>query len=173
MDPIDNPVLQAIRERRSIRRFTEEPVTREEVLAILEAGRWAPSGLNNQPWRFLVVFAQDPRQESLAAFTKYSRIVRTAQALVAVFLDTEKVYHTLKDHQSAGACIQNMLLAAHSLGLGAVWLGEILNQADEVLDLLELNSEAYAFVGLVALGRPADASASGRMALNDFLLERI
>ncbi|MCA1986382.1 MAG: nitroreductase family protein, partial [Desulfovibrio sp.] len=46
-----HPVLAALKARRSIRAFTAEPVTREEILTILEAGRWAPSGRNNGPWR--------------------------------------------------------------------------------------------------------------------------
>ena len=44
-----NPVLEALHERRSIRKYTDEPVSREDLTAILQAGRWAPSGLNNQP----------------------------------------------------------------------------------------------------------------------------
>ena len=60
-------VLDAIRQRRSIRRFAAQDLTDDEIEAVLEAGRWAPSGLNNQPWRFLVVRHGDPRVEALAA----------------------------------------------------------------------------------------------------------
>lgn len=87
--------MEAIKTRRSVRGFTNENVSDEVVGQILEAGRWAPSGLNNQAWRFIVV-----RNEET------------------------------KDVQSIGACIQNMLLAIHSTGLGGVWLGEILKNKE-------------------------------------------
>jgi len=166
-----NPVLRAIRERRSVRRFTEQLVTRDEVLHILEAGRWAPSGLNNQPWRFLVLLAGDARQEALTRHTKYAPIVRAAAALVCVFLEREAMYHEAKDHQAAGACIQNMLLAAHSLGLGGVWLGEILNQEPQVMKVLSLEPERFELQAVIALGRPVQPCVSERKGLSELLLE--
>jgi nitroreductase len=171
MDHTDNPVLRALAERRSVRKFTGEPVEPEEVRAMLEAGRWAPSGLNNQPWRFLALPAGDERVEKLAGCTRYGAIVRAAAVLVAVFLDRGAMYNELKDHQTAGACIQNMLLAAHAQGLGAVWLGEIVNQADQVLDVLSMDPVAYSFMALVAVGRPAHPGASSRHPLSHFMLE--
>ncbi len=166
-------LMQIIRERRSVRKFTGEPVTRDEVETILEAGRWAPSGLNNQPWKFLALFAGDARQEDLAGCTKYAPIVKNATSLVAVFLDMEKTYNTMKDHQAVGSAIQNMLLAAHGLGLGGVWLGEICNQADQVMQVLRLDGARYEFQALLAFGRPAASGASSRRPLNDFLLEEL
>ncbi len=167
----DNPVLQALRQRRSIRAYTDEPLPREAVLSILDAGRWAPSGMNNQPCRFLVVTAGDPRQAALAGCTKYSSIVLAARTLIAVFLDRGKMYNEMKDYQGAGACIQNMLLATHALGYGAVWLGEILNQGPEVFKVLNLDPERLCFMALLALGRPAGPGRSTRMELDQFLLE--
>ncbi len=166
-----NPVLKAIRERRSVRHFTGEPVTREEILEILEAGRWAPSGLNNQPWRFLVVTADDARQAGLARCTKYAPIVRAAGALLCVFLDRGAMYDEAKDHQSAGACIQNMLLAAHARGLGAVWLGEIINQSPQVMKTLGLDPARLELQAVIAVGRPVHPGASSRKALGELLLE--
>jgi len=171
MATTDNSVLAAIRERRSVRKYTGEPVSREECEAILEAGRWAPTGLNNQPQRFLAVRPGDPRVEALAGCTRYATIVRSAALLIAVFLDGSAVYHEMKDHQASGAVIQNMLLAAHAQGLGAVWLGEIVNQADQVLDVLSMDPVAYSFMALVAVGRPAHPGASSRHPLSHFMLE--
>lgn len=151
-------LFQALLGRRSVRKFTDQPVEIEDLRQILEAGRWAPSGLNNQPWRFLVVRAGDPRQETLAGLTKYAHIVRNAQALIAVFLHRPTMYHEGKDHQAAGACIQNMLLAIHGLGLGGVWLGEIINQEAQVLEALQLRPEEYRLMAVIALGHPAQPS---------------
>jgi nitroreductase len=66
----------------------------------------------------------------------------------------DAMYHELKDHQAIGSCLQNMLLAAHSLGLGVVWLGEILKNSDRVRDLLGL-SEDLELMAVLALGHPA------------------
>lgn len=152
-------VLEAIYGRRSVRRYTDEPVTREEVLEIIRAGSWAPSGLNNQPWRFAVV-RDGEKRKALAGLTKYRHIVEGAPVSIAVFCDRAAMYNDTKDHQSMGACLQNMLLAAHALGLGAVWLGEILKSADQVRELLELPKEME-LMAVVALGRPAEGPRAG------------
>ncbi|WP_243543907.1 nitroreductase family protein [Pseudodesulfovibrio tunisiensis] len=164
-------VLQAILERRSIRKYTDAPVSRENLLTILDAGRWAPSGLNNQPWRFLVILPDDPRRERLEACTRYAHIVRTAGALIAVLLERSAMYSPMKDHQGAGACVQNMLLAAHALGLGAVWLGQIINDQDAALSALSLSPDEYELQAVIALGHPATAGASSRKNLAELLLE--
>lgn len=139
--------------RRSVRDFTDEPVAREDVMEILKAGSWAPSGLNNQPWRFVVVRDREKRRE-LAQQTKYRRIIEGAPLAIVVFCDREAMYNEVKDYQGIGACLQNMLLAAHGLGLGAVWLGEILNRSKEVGTLLEL-PERLELMAVIAVGHPA------------------
>lgn len=142
----------AIRQRRSIRRFTREPVSDDLVEEILDAARWAPSGLNNQPWRFAVI--RDARvKERLASLTRYGSIIRSADVVIAVFFDTASGYDRTKDLQSIGACIQNMLLAIHESGLGGVWLGEILKSGSEVKSLLQA-PDAYEFMAAVAVGHP-------------------
>ncbi|BBD09960.1 nitroreductase family protein [Desulfovibrio ferrophilus] len=171
MSQNDHPILRCLFERRSVRKYTDEPIVREDILSILEAGRWAPSGLNNQPWRFMVISRGDERVESLAGCTKYGTIVRAAGALIGVFLDKEAMYSELKDHQTAGACIQNMMLAAHALGLGSVWLGEIVNQAPQVLDVLSLDPAAYECMAIIAVGHPAHPGASSRKPLSELMLE--
>jgi nitroreductase len=148
--------LECIRSRRSVREFTTEPVTPEQLRQIINAGCWAPSGLNNQPWRFAVVRSFDVRRQ-LAELTKYGRIVRGAPVCIAVFCDRDAMYHDVKDHQGMGACLQNMLLASHALGLGGVWLGEILIRAAEVNALLGL-PESLELMAVVALGHPQPAT---------------
>lgn len=145
-------ILEGIYTRRSVRDFTDDPVAREHVLEMLKAGSWAPSGLNNQPWRFVVVMDRKKRCE-LARLTRYSRILEEAPVAVAVFIDRTAMYHDVKDHQSMGACLENMLLAAHAMGLGAVWLGEILKNADAVRSALEL-PESLELMAVLAVGRP-------------------
>jgi nitroreductase len=168
-----NPVLEAIRMRRSIRRYTDEPLRKEVVLRILEAGQWAPSGLNNQAWRFLALRGDDPRADALSRCTKYTRIVKNATVLICLFLEKERMYDVKKDHQGAGACIQNMLLAAHSLGLGGVWLGEIINQSTQVMDIFGLDAEKLELQAVLAFGYPAEAGGADRLPLEKLLLEQL
>lgn len=169
---MSNPVLAALQERRSIRKYTDREVTREEITAMLEAGRWAPSGKNNQPFRFIAIRRNDPRIARLADCTIYSHIVHNAALMIGVFLDKNCLYHELKDHQSVGGCIQNIMLAAHSLGLGSVWLGQMMNNAEQVLDVLTLDTDKYEFITFIAIGEPAQEGTSSRKPLEDIMLEQ-
>ena len=146
-------LLEGIYTRRSRRNYTGQPVDREALLEIIRAGTWAPSGLNNQPWRFTTVTSPEVKGR-IAALTKYSRIVEEAPACIAVFIDREDMYHEVKDHQAMGACIQNMLLAAHALDLGAVWLGEILKNGEGVIEVLDL-PETLSLMAVVCVGHPS------------------
>ena len=165
-------VLEAIYKRRSIREFTGEEVSVSQLHEIVKAGIWAPSGLNNQPWRFVIVRKTEIK-EQLARQTHYGHIVREANALIAVFLSRDDMYDTVKDCQAAGACIQNILLAAEALGLGAVWLGQILKNKDEVNRILELN-ENFDLMAVVALGHPQHRNQkSHRKEFTTFLLKQL
>lgn len=167
-----SPVLEAIYKRRSIREFTEKEVTREQLYEIVKAGIWAPSGLNNQPWRFAII--KDPGiKEQVAEQTHYGHIVRNANALIAVYMSKEDMYDTVKDTQSAGACIQNILLAAEALDLGAVWLGQILKNKVEVNEILGLEDN-YDLMAVVALGYPSHREQkSRRKDISEVLLKEI
>jgi len=146
-------VLDAIRSRRSVREFTGDAVGEGLIQKILDAGRWTPSGLNNQPWKFKVLRGEE--KNALASCTKYGRIIEGASVCVTVYLDEQKSYDRTKDVQSIGACIQNMLLAAHNLGLGAVWLGEILNKREEAEKILSA-PESCELMAVIAVGHPLE-----------------
>lgn len=153
-------MLESIKTRRSVRRFLDRSIPDDLVEKVLEAGRWAPSGLNNQPWRFAVV--TDPGlKEGLSKLTRYSKIVQGAAVMIPVFLNNAESYHRIKDAQAIGACLQNMLLEAHSLGLGAVWLGEIIKSDREIRDLLGLGDELE-LMAVLAMGYPAETPATSR-----------
>lgn len=166
-------LLEGIYTRRSVRHYTDQPVTKHQLMEIVKAGTWAPSGLNNQPWRFVIVKNKTVLFD-LAQLTTYRHIIEKAQACIVVFADTKAMYHDVKDHQAIGACLQNMLLAAHALGLGAVWLGEILKNADEVRTLLELPEEMD-LMAVLAVGHPAENStkSSSRKEISEVLLKTI
>jgi nitroreductase len=120
----ENEVLQAIRNRRSVVRFTDAPVSDEQLETILEAGRWAPSYINSQPSEFIVV--RDPGMRAgLAEVLKRVTLAwhgfAQAPVLVAIAVDpTRDPSHSIED---GAAAVQNMALAAHSLGLASFWAG--------------------------------------------------
>lgn len=164
-------MLTLIKSRRSVRKFTGAPVSDDDLEKILEAGRWAPSGLNNQPWRFAIVRDCDLK-ESISKLTHYGRIVKAADLLIPVFLDKDKSYHRDKDCQGIGACLENMLLAVHSLGLGAVWLGEIIKSDKEIRGLLGLGDNLE-LMAVLAVGHPAETpKATSRRYLKDLIIFR-
>lgn len=148
-----NHTIEVIKSRRSIRNFLDRKVEDGITETILEAARWAPSGLNNQPWRFVVVTDRGIA-EKMADCTRYGQIIRHAPLLIAVFLDLDMMYDRTKDVQACGAAIQNILLAAHSMGLGAVWLGEILNCKTDVGNILDA-PESFELMAVIAIGYPA------------------
>ncbi len=167
---MENPVLEAIYKRRSIREFTDQTVDISLLHEIIKTGIWAPSGLNNQPWRFSII-QESQTIKNIAELTHYSHIVSAAQALIAVLLDTETMYDEVKDHQSAGACIQNMLLATEALGLGSVWLGQILKNKIKVNSLLAIDNK-YDLMAVLAIGHPLHHNQSStRKNINEFILQ--
>ncbi len=147
-------IFEIIKTRRSIRKFTDEPISDEMINKIIEAGMWAPSGMNNQPWKFAVI-KDNSLKEKISGLTHYSKIILSAHVLIAVFLDHSESYDRTKDTQAIGACIQNMLLSIHSVGLGAVWLGEILKNKEKVLEVVG-GSKDLELMAVIALGHPAD-----------------
>lgn len=160
-----------IKTRRSIRKFKPDQIPDNLIDQILEAGRWAPSGQNNQPWRFAVVRDRELVKE-ISQLTRYKRIVLGAQALIPVFLDTATIYHREKDIQGIGACLQNMLLEIHSLGLGAVWLGEIIKSNNQIKQLLGLPQELE-LMAVIAMGYPEEnPAATKRKELKELIVYR-
>jgi nitroreductase len=166
----ERKVIDTILNRRSVREFTGKPIDKEDVNTILNAGHWAPSGLNNQPWRFIAIRNRDTIQK-LSKCTHYSGIVAGAPLLIATFLDTEASYNRTKDVEAIGAAIQNMLLASCELGLGGVWLGEILNQKENVNSILECPSKLE-LMAVIAIGEPTPKErTSTRKALSEIVFD--
>lgn len=162
-------ILELIRTRRSIRKFKSKDVDKGVIDQILEAGRWAPSGLNNQPWKFMVSEGED--KNSLAEYTKYSDIIKSANKLIIVFFDKGDSYNRDKDLMAIGACVQNMLISIHSKGLGACWLGEILNQKNMIHKFLKI-SKNLELAAALALGYPLNStSPTKRKKIKDLIIK--
>jgi F420 biosynthesis protein FbiB-like protein len=166
--------LEAIAERRSIRKFKDTPVTDETIEAILKAAVQAPSGKNRQPWRFVVVKG-DHRAEMVRVMRESityleeqdidtgsgkwtANVMEQAPVTVFVF-DAHTPRESLPwegggdlvNVQSIGAAIQNMLLAALELGLGSLWICDVLYAYDALCDWLE---QEHQMIAAVSFGYP-------------------
>ncbi|MBE0476374.1 MAG: nitroreductase family protein [Coriobacteriia bacterium] len=148
--------MEAIATRRSIRRFTGEPVTEEHVEALLRAAMAAPSAGDQQPWRFVVML--DAGTRSAAAETSpYARMLPDAGLGILVAGELAAERHEGMWVQDCAAAVQNILLAAHALGLGAVWLGYHPRPEREraIAEVLGLPERVVPFA-VVAVGHPAE-----------------
>jgi nitroreductase len=117
-----NPVLKAIRERRTVTRFGSAQVGEEKIDAILEAARWAPSFVNSQPWDIIVVKDKETRRRLRELSVTITGVgIEEAPVTFVVTVDPKKdPHHYVED---GAAATQNMALTAHSLGLASFWVG--------------------------------------------------
>lgn len=122
-------IFEIFKLRRSIRAFTEEDVSDEQIEKILEAARWAPSAGNIQPWEFIVVRRPDIKRDLARAALNQTFIEEAPVVIVACAdeIRSGRIYGNrgvnLYCIQDTAAAIENMLLAACALGLGACWVG--------------------------------------------------
>jgi len=144
-------LLDLIRSRRSIRNFIYKKIDNDTIKEILDCGRWAPSGRNSQPWKVCIV-AHPTVKRMIAEQSKYGGIIESAYLNFVVFLDLERGYDRVKDVLAIGAFIQNMLLAVHAKGLGAVWIGEILKNKEKINEIFKFSPERYELMGVLTVG---------------------
>ena len=145
-------ILEFIKTRRSIRKFLDQPVEKEHLDTILEAARWAPSAGNCQPWRFVVV-TDSQKIKKFDPFFHQPWVI-SAPAVIVVLAnpeDSRRRYGPTSEWfvQDCAAASQNMLLMAHGLGLGAVWIGAFGKEA--VRETLEIPSQLEV-LGLICVG---------------------
>ncbi|APG28113.1 nitroreductase [Syntrophotalea acetylenivorans] len=175
--------LQAIEQRRSIRSFMDHPVSEEDLLTILRAANQAPSAHNQQSWRFVVIRGQRKKElvdlvkAKAGEFPKAAsvllrmaaRSIHSAPVVVVVANTGELISHGTElfqierdqaldffktmEIQSSAAAIQNLLVAATSLGLATVWLGILFLIKDDVLRLM--GEQAGEFMAVIPVGYAA------------------
>jgi nitroreductase len=173
-----NDVLKTIANRRSVRSYKQERIPRDILIKIIEAGNQAPSGMNSQPWRFVVVENETFHKRLLDI------VIPNAKRLLEGIRDTNperyelimKRYEELEDpiYYSAPAIIfvigrgryadlscplvcENMMLAAHSMGLGSCWVyfGSLVTEDEEIKKTMELRDDEKIF-GPIVFGYPEE-----------------
>ena len=147
---------QAIMTRRSIRAYSSESVSEESVKDLLAAAMAAPSANNQQPWQFIVI-TERTLLDDLATVLPYGQMLNLAP--VAIIVCGDMAHEKSKGYwvQDCSASTQNILLAAHARGLGAVWVG-VYPRTEQVRDVsrkLHLPETVIPFCA-IALGHPAE-----------------
>ena len=151
MESKTSNLIDLIKSRKSIRNFIYQKINKETFRDILECGRWAPSGQNCQPWRVCVV--EHPTVKRMVAEqTKYGGIIESAYVNFVIFLDIERGYDRVKDIQAMGAFMQNILLGVHAKGLGAAWIGEILNNKEKINEIFKLSPDKFELMCVISVG---------------------
>jgi len=141
-------IIETINTRTSVRHYQDKAVPREVLEKLVDAGRRAPSAHNVQPWEF-IVFTSDESKAKIAALTDYGKFIENAPACIAVYCEETKYY--LED---GCAAVENILLAAAGLGLGACWVaGDKKYYANDVNNILKVPAK-YNLIALIPVGYP-------------------
>jgi nitroreductase len=154
--PSPESLLNLLKTRRSIRRYRPDPMPEEMVEQLLEAGRWAPSASNRQPWDFIVVRDEAiRRQVAQQAAYYFIRWAHAAEAPLLIVLcgDRRNPFYRQFLHEDIGLAGGQIMLQAKALGLGTCWIGALDRKA--IAGILKLPNHLE-IVGLLTVGFPAE-----------------
>ena len=153
-----NPKLQFIFQRRSVRKYQDQPLSEETLTDLLEAAMAAPSAVAKDPWNFIIVKKRDTLNQ-LAEFMPNAQMLKQAPAAIFVCGDIQRANAQQESYMlhDCSAATENILLAATALGLGSCWLGvhprqERMAAVRKVFNL----PEGIIPVSGIALGYPAE-----------------
>ncbi|MCM2676709.1 oxygen-insensitive NADPH nitroreductase [Alkalicoccobacillus plakortidis] len=163
-----NELIQTMSAHRSIRKFTDQDISDEQISLITDAARWAPSSHHVQAYSIIVI-RNNEKKETLSSLTGGQRWVEECPVFLVICADYHRIEEASKRHNQsleiggaeqllvgavdAALVAQNLLLAAESMGLGGVMIGGIRNQPEEVTNLLDLPPSTFPVMGL-CLGYP-------------------
>ena len=151
MDAIEN-----ILNRRSIRKYSGKHISDEQLELLLKAAMYAPSAVNKQPWHF-IIFRDEEIRKKIVEFHPNASMLLKAEAGILVCYDEDLQHDIGYGQVDCSAATQNILLAAHALGLGAVWVGIYprQNRIDSTHYLFSLPANIKPF-SMVSIGYPAE-----------------
>lgn len=153
--------LEAIRKRRSVRKYTGEAIPRQDLEKIVEAGRWAATGYNRQPWDFIVVTERAMIDKLKVAAAWMDK----AAAIIAVVLDPTAEYWK----EDGSAAVENMLIASTALGYGTCWLeGYTLPHEADFKELLDVPDDKR-LLTLVPVGVPVEWPTKEKKSLEEVI----
>jgi nitroreductase len=155
--------LELLKQRRSIRAYTDQPVAREVLEDIVDFGRLAATAMNDQPWEFVVI-TDKAKLSRLPEFTGHAEFMATAAACILVI--AKPASHYLEDTCAAS---EHILLAAHLHGLGACWVAaEKEGYADAIRQFIGAPDD-HRLICLIPVGYPAESPVMEKRSLQDVL----
>lgn len=141
-------LVELLKKRRSVREFASKPISKEVLEKIVDAGRFAPTARNVQPWEFVAVTNEETLKK-IAGITEHGKFIASAGACILVFSQDTKYF--LED---CSAATQNIMLAAEALGIASCWVaGDKKPYAGEFNLLLGVPADCK-LVSIIALGYP-------------------
>lgn len=155
---IEMELYEGLLTRRSNRKYTGERIAEERIIKIIRAGMYAPSAKNTHPWHFIIIDKREILNEIMEVHP-YSSMLKEASHAIVVCGD-ENLHNGPGYYKlDCSAATQNILLAAHAIGLGAVWLGIEPNQEriKAISKILELPLHVHP-VSLISIGVPVSIS---------------
>jgi len=166
-------VFEAIKGRRSVRAFTDEPVSDEEIMKMIDAARYAPSAGNIQPWEFIVIRNRDVKR-GLSEAALEQTFIEEAPVVIVVCANQPRSSRgygsrgaSLYCLQDTAAATQNMLLAAHAMGLATCWVGAF--NEDEAARVLN-TPHGVRPVAIIPVGHAAEKPLTrGRRAVGEIV----
>jgi nitroreductase len=152
-----NELMEVIQNRRTIRRFKPDPIPEEKIQTILEAGRWAPSFSNLQPWKFIIV--KEPQLKKAIDQAAKESVLHWGihEAPVAILVCVDRRVDPLHAIETGAAATQNMTLMACHLGLGSGWIGIMGTEAEIAIQKLLTFPETMRIVSLIPIGIPNES----------------
>jgi nitroreductase len=175
-------LLASIKDRRSIRKWTDEQIDRDDIKEVIDIAKWAPSSCNRQLWQVLLIERKQDKEFLLEYFNNDFWL--SAPVLMVILMNA-RPYHETEKHYAyldAGAFIQNILLALHSKGYGACWIGFMkwntlnsinidTNHHKKFYEYFRLSSEVIP-VSMIAVGKPAiKPKAPFRQSISNIIIE--
>lgn len=164
--------FDVVKNRRAVRRYKPDPVIKEDILKILDAANWAPSGMNKQQWEFVVVsgekkaelgksykkiaerYTRDWEEPAKQNFIDYAATYGGAPVVIVILTEASTADPVRKMHlQSASAAMENLVLAARALGLGTCWMTGLLQDEKNIRAVLGIPDERE-IVCVTPLGYP-------------------
>ncbi len=156
--------IQALKERRSVRKYLDKQVPGEILEDIIKCGMMAATANNKQPWAFVLVTDRQKRRD-IAQKATYGRFIADAPACVAVFGKKGEKYFL----EDCSAATQNIMVAAKAHGIGSCWVaGHGKEYGEDIARLLSVPQE-YTLVSLISLGYPAENPVKSKRSLDEVL----
>ncbi len=156
--------IEVMKTRRSIRSYQKKEIPNDILMDILDCGRLAPSGHNQQPWKFVVVTDQKIK-ERLTEIIKYGKFIKDAYAVIAVFCD--KNAHCI--FEDASAATENIILAAWHYGIGTCWIGSYKREHTKETEELLKCPETHELLTMLTIGYPDEKPERRKKSLDEII----